>query len=786
MVLLKTIAKAGLLMLLLLAWSSWQMPARTTGQGIPDPTLPGPAGEKIDPLPESVVARITINDPEVIGSLVNQFDIWEVHPDHVIALLSPPEWDQLVREGYQLSLDTPKTELVNRSLEQLPGQTAGIPGFPCYRTVEETNHDLSSLAGLYPELARWIDIGDSWEKTTPGGQPGYDLNALILTNQFIPGPKPVFFLMAETHARELVTAETATRLAEHLVMQYGLDPKITSLLDYYEIHIVPLTNPDGRKKAEAGLYWRKNTDNNDGCGNPSAWGTDLNRNSTFKWGGDSNFACNETYQGPAPGSEPETQAIQNYLLSIFPDQRGPADSDPAPATTTGTMVTLHSYGRLVLWPWGWTGAASPNNSQLATLGRKLAYFNNYAPDQSYTLYRTTGTSDDFAYGELGVAAFTYEMGTYFFQDCANFESSIYPTNRESLLYAIQSARRPYLDPSGPDSVAVQLSPPAVLIGASATLSATANDTRYKSGSGEPSQPIAAARYSLEAPSWISGTTQAMSPADGSFNASLEGISASLNTTGLTVGRYTIHVESQDASGNWGVPGSGFLCVADQVYTPALSALSTARQAYPGETVIFNLRLDNLGTASDSYTLSLSGAAWPTVLTGSPGILVSCGSAAIQVQVSIPAEAFGGSSSTVTLTATSQSDPTRSYSLDLATTAILDYRIDLTPQLSTVSSIPGETITHTIQITNRGNYTTTYTISLSDNLWPADPFPATIALPPGDAIQLSIPVHIPAEVPLGSSDFGRLRFQSLDFEAERNTILLTTLAWWRYYLPFVGG
>jgi hypothetical protein len=783
----KTLINTGLLMLLLLAWFSGQVSAETAGQAVPDPTPTGAPGGKGDPIRKPVVARIAISSPEDIHALAARLDIWEAYPDHLIALLSPQEWDQLAGAGYQLTLDTPKTALVNRPLQLLPGQSAGIPGFLCYRTVEETLSDLSKLAWEHPKLVRWIDIGDSWEKTVPGGLPGYDLNVLILTNQNIPGPKPVFFLMAEIHARELVTAETATRLAEDLVRQYGHDPSITTLLDYYEIHVAPLTNPDGRKMAEAGHYWRKNTDNDDGCKDPSSWGTDLNRNSTFKWGGDTNYACEATYQGPAPGSEPETQAIQNYLLNIFPDQRGPADSDPAPATTSGAMITLHSYGRLVLWPWGWTAAASPNQAQLATLGRKLAYFNNYDPDQSFTLYRTTGTSDDFAYGELGVAAYTYEMGTYFFQDCASFENSIYPDNRESLLYAIQSARRPYQDPSGPDSIAVQVNPPAVLSGDSATLSATADDTRYKSGSGELSQAIAAARYSLEAPAWISSTTtSSMNPADGTFNASLEGITASLDTSSLPVGRHSVFVESQDADGNWGVPGASFLCVADDPYAPALSGLTTAREANPGEKVVFHLQLENLGPASDSYTLNLSGANWPTVLTGSPGNLAACGSAAIAVEVSIPADAFGGSSSQVTLTATSQGDPARSASLDLTTSVLLDYRIELTPEFSIVAASPGETITHTIQITNSGNYTATFAISLSDNLWPAGPLPPTIGLAPGEAMHLSVPIHIPLDAPLGSSDIARLRFQSLEFPEKRTTVLLTTHAWWRYYFPFVGG
>ncbi len=160
--------------------------------------------------------------------------------------------------------------------------------------------------------------------------------------------------------REYATAELATRFAEQLVAGYNVDPDITWLLDYTEIHILAHANPDGRKMAETGQSWRKNTDRDDSCNVPSSWGVDLNRNSSFKWkmGGSSANACDLTYHGPAMKSEPETQAIEDYATAIFGDQRGPNDTDVVPATTAGLFISLHSYGGLVLYPWGWTTTAS--------------------------------------------------------------------------------------------------------------------------------------------------------------------------------------------------------------------------------------------------------------------------------------------------------------------------------------------------------------------------------------------------------------------------------------------
>ena len=62
---------------------------------------------------------------------------------------------------------------------------------------------------------------------------------------------------------ELTTAELVMRFGEMLLAQYGMDPDVTWLLDHTELHIVPIANPDGRKRAEAGILWRKNTNLDD-------------------------------------------------------------------------------------------------------------------------------------------------------------------------------------------------------------------------------------------------------------------------------------------------------------------------------------------------------------------------------------------------------------------------------------------------------------------------------------------------------------------------------------------
>lgn len=636
----------------------------------------GPATDSLNQTP--VVARVYFADLDDLNRLVGWLDVWEVNHavGYLVAMLSPLDQQFLLQAGYQLEIDLQKTAELSHWNIPLPGQISGIPGYPCYRTVEETYVSLEQLASEHPDLVTVIDIGDSWEKSMPDGLSGYDIYSAVITNQAIPGPKPKFFLMAAIHAREYATAELATRFAEYLVSNYGVDPDITWLLDYYELHLVPHSNPDGRKIAEGGTYWRKNTDNNDGCSSQGYWGVDLNRNSSFKWkyddSGSSSTPCAETYRGPTAASEPETQAIQDYVTSIFPDQRGSEDDDPAPDDAMGSFISLHSYGPWVLFPWGWDSSPAPNDSALETLGRKFGFFNNYEVCQSGEpgcIYQTNGTTDDWAYGDLGLAAYTFEIGTAFFQSCSYFENTLIPKNLPALLFAFKTTRLPYQNPAGPETLEIALDNNSVPSGSLVTLTATANDTRFDSNGwgDEPTQSIQAARFSIDEPSWESETTYPLEAVDGSFDASMEGLEVTIDTSGWSSGRHLLFLESQDANGAWGVPSAIFLTVEDEQYAPGLQPIEASQAGDPGETLTYNFTLINLGTEEDTFDILISNNTWETVVSENQiGPLDPGENFDFEIDVTIPLDAIPGISDTATITAISQGDPNQSVVVNLTT------------------------------------------------------------------------------------------------------------------------
>ncbi|NJN67287.1 MAG: hypothetical protein HC884_11530 [Chloroflexaceae bacterium] len=351
-----------------------------------------------------------------------------------------------------------------------------------------------------------------------------------MTNQGIPGPKPVFFLVAAIHPREIVSAEIATRFVASLLANYGADPDVTWILDAHEVVVVPIANPDGHKLAEQGYMQRKNANTSYGgdCADPpeagNHFGVDLNRNFAFQWGTVAKptiGVCDQTFPGPTPASEPETRSLQALVESLYPGHTAPVVGEPVGEDTSGVLISLHSYAEKVLWPWGYTSDPPTDGPALQQLGERLAQFNGYTPQQAVRFYPTSGTIEDWAYGTLGVASYTIEIGPP--PDRLNYCSGFMPPhecldiangvgfwgeNAPALQYAARVARSPYGQPGGPQvrSVAVVSDTWPLL------LTATLDGGQ---------QPVLAAEAYIGKAPWDGGTPLALEPLDGAFDSPLE-------------------------------------------------------------------------------------------------------------------------------------------------------------------------------------------------------------------------------------------------------------------------
>ena len=265
-------------------------------------------------------------------------------------------------------------------------------------------------------------------------------------------------------------------------------------------------------------------------------------------------------------------AIVNKIRTLVPDQRGPGDTDPAPITATGVYQNIHTVVPVNLFTWGWSTTQMPNYAETRNIAAHMAAPNAGGNGYPYgsiieQLYPVDGGSIDWAYGELGMAAFSTELSgqdflpSYSCIDNPGCGSSqgIWPENRGMLLYLAKIARTPYLTSHGPDANTVVTNPASVPQGVPSQLTASIN---FAWSNNAFSQNVGAAEYYIDTPPWAGGTAI---PMNGTFNSPTVAVNATINTASLSVGRHVIFVRGRGVSNfqgfqTWGPISAAFLDV----------------------------------------------------------------------------------------------------------------------------------------------------------------------------------------------------------------------------------
>ncbi len=300
--------------------------------------------------------------------------------------------------------------------------TAGSPlpsGRTGYRTYEDVQAELKELAERHPGLVRKAVFGTSFQ--------GREISGLEIARDVgAADGRPVYFVMALHHAREWPSLEAAMELAHLLVAQHG-DTRIANLLARVRVVILPIVNPDGFVSSRrafdpgdslfgqdptvtlveaiapfGGLFaYRRKTCNGELAGPELpcelAWGVDPNRNYGNLWGGpgSSSDVTSQSYHGPRPRSEPEVQAVWNYVRSHH----------------VTTLMSIHNVAALVLRPPGLqTAGLAPDEPRMKAIGDAMGAAAGYSSQYGFQLYDTAGTTEDDSYAATGGYGFTVEMG----------------------------------------------------------------------------------------------------------------------------------------------------------------------------------------------------------------------------------------------------------------------------------------------------------------------------------------------------------------------------------------
>ena len=355
----------------------------------------------------------------------------------VEVVVSAQEAQKLKQDGFRWS-DVPGKG---------PTHKIGSP-YDVYHSFDEP------ITGIKAEVRK---IGATYPKLTEVGSVGRTLQGrtipyIRLTNEKIKGDKPQVLFVATTHAREWISTQVGMRLIKYLLANYGSDARVTNLLDTTEVWVVPVVNPDGYQYTFTNeRLWRKNLRDNNGDGQITVGdGVDLNRNFDSHWGyddeGSSPVPPVETYRGTAPNSEPETQALINFI----------------DGQDFKFILSYHSFSDLILYPWGWQVKTPSLDDPIflaqAGVDGNSAIFDTllgaeYDPGVGADLYTTNGEFTDWAYAERDIPAYTVELtfgsdldgSNYYgfeFPDDEAMVQSVFNDNLEFALSLAESAKDP--------------------------------------------------------------------------------------------------------------------------------------------------------------------------------------------------------------------------------------------------------------------------------------------------------------------------------------------------------
>jgi hypothetical protein len=328
------------------------------------------------------------------------FDV--VHPDLAAAERAFRAQDRRAARAGRSTLPTGRTE---------------------YRTFEDVQKELKDLQAQFPAQVRGL--------TLPGKTfQGRDIQAIEIADDVASedDTRPVLFLNGIHHAREWPATEVMMEFAWDLLKSNGSDPELADILKNVRIVLQPYTNVDGfivsrgapnlidpdslpnyAYSTATGVvllggsleYKRKNcnpyplVDPSPVC--EQKIGTDNNRNYPHTWGGEgaSSNPNDQGYRGSAPGSEPETAAVQLQQLAM----------------NSTVLISMHNIAAKVLRPPGTKAEGfSPDEQALKELGRQMADPTGYANQFGFELYDVTGGTKDWAYAVTGAAGYTVETG----------------------------------------------------------------------------------------------------------------------------------------------------------------------------------------------------------------------------------------------------------------------------------------------------------------------------------------------------------------------------------------
>lgn len=335
-----------------------------------------PAFAKVETAKVLSKHRVYAPDAKTLKSIAEKFEITN-REGSAYDVIVPRDSERVLKQV------APRSELVEADISAAvtktlrtfqpmrPGRGFGLPALgeffpsrvldqgPRYHSFEEIQQWMRSHMDARPAMVSVEQYGSSGEgrplfAMRIGGKGGDEKN------------KAQIMLTAATHGDELITVEVLMSLVDKLLEGYGVDQRITEILNRRVIYVVPVVNPDGF--VSHNRY--------DGDADP-----------------------NRSYPYPGHESVQPTASIQ-ALMDFFNarDFKGSID--------------FHAHGGLIMYPWGYTTQSpQPTGFSFQNIAARMAATNGYQAGQiSRILYTAPGSSADYWFWKKGTLSLGIELG----------------------------------------------------------------------------------------------------------------------------------------------------------------------------------------------------------------------------------------------------------------------------------------------------------------------------------------------------------------------------------------
>lgn len=285
---------------------------------------------------------------------------------------------------------------------------------PQYMDYSEVTTALANYQSSYSGIMQRVQLGTTSENRAIWA-------AKISDHVSQEEAEPAVLFTGLHQAREVMSTEIAMDIVDYLCSNYASSSEVQNWVDNCEIWVIPMVNPDGSNYCwTVDEYWTKNRCD---LGN-EVFGVDVGHNYPTDWGscfGSSSDPNSNSYRGPSPGSEPETQALMTLAETHRPVM----------------AMSYHSFNEFLLMPYGCYGEFVPEANIMTPLASQISNVirkdnGQYGYDFGHwweLLYANDGNEIDYLYAQVGTLPFALEVNASSYYPAYSMVSTTIARNR---------------------------------------------------------------------------------------------------------------------------------------------------------------------------------------------------------------------------------------------------------------------------------------------------------------------------------------------------------------------